>query len=878
MHWGEIWRRLLALWSQTKQDADLEQEMRTHIELRAMRLRSEGLDPDEALYAAKRRFGNVSLFRETSAAMWSWAWIDSLRQDLRYSARILLRNPAYTLFAVTVLALGIGADSAMFSVVNAVLFNGLPYPKLDRLVFINESLPKAAFLNVSWPDFLDWAHQNHSFESMAVIQPARVKLIGAGEPRIIPGAFVTAPFFSLMGAHAVLGRTFTAADDTLSSRPVAVVSYAFWRNSLKSDPNAVGKEIELRERAVLIAGVLSPTFRAPWECDAYMPLGLETSDPSLLSRENHPGLIVMARLLDGLSIKTARADMDAIMARLASAYPASDKNESAVVTSFAERMLGDVRTQLLVLFGAAGLVLLLACANLAHLALARAATRQREFAVRLALGAGRGALIRHSLAETAVLIFLGGFSGLLLAYGCIGPIVRLCPYNVPGLAEAKIDMHVLLFTLAISIASGLLFGLAPTLHALRTTVNLSLKQGDSSLGGGSAGRLHRWTRASLFVTEIAFALVLSIGAGLLLRSLTSVLDVSPGFRADHLLALDVVRSTGNNAGDSAFFQNSLERLQHLPGVTSATAVMCPPLGGTCWTSPYARERLAASEYDQRPWTALNMIAPNYFSTMSTPLLEGRFFVAADTANSPAVAIVNRTMAHLLSSDGHPVGRYLNVQYAAHPVLEIVGVVPDVKQFALDAPVMPEVYVPVSQMPVSFMTILLRTAIAPGSLTSAARQVIEQLDRRQPIAQITPMTESIAFSLGSRKFATFLLSLFSALAVLLAAIGVFGVMTYTVAQQTREIGIRMALGARGSQLLRRILSQSARLAAVGLVIGVGGAWALTRLLSRFLFGVTAHDPLTFLGVTFALVCIALLASLLPALRASATDPVRALRYE
>jgi putative ABC transport system permease protein len=789
---------------------------------------------------------------------------------MRYSLRALRRSPGYTLAAIFTLALGIGANSAIFSVVNAVLLKSLPYPNPERLVFLNERLPKGGFINVAWPDFLDWRAQNQVFERMAIFQPNRISFRGSAGPKLVPTGYVSADLFTLLGAVPLLGRTFT--DD---EEPRAVVSYGFWRNELKGDPAAVGKSIAIGNGSIEVAGVLSPDFQFhPHDFDIYLPVSIQSRQPSW-GRDNHPGLIAIASLRPGVSLERARADMRTIMDRLSRAYPDTNKDETAEITTFAERFTGGVRRELLMLLGAVGFVLLMACANVAHLALARASGRQREFAIRTALGAGRPRLIGQMLSESLLLSLAGAGAGLLLAYWAVPPMTKLYPAAVPGLREAALDSSVLLFTLGISLVTALLFGLAPMWQALRTDLNLTLKEA----GAGLASRSGKWFRSALFVAEIAIALVLAIGAGLLLRSLAAVLDVNPGFRPDHLLALNVTRTFGGGPGQNyRFFSQAVESVARLPGVVSASAVMCPPLTGLCWTSPYQADGATAAGATQQPWTALNMVMPHYFGTMQMPLVAGRYFGANDNQGSAPVAILSQSFARRLWPDSSPIGKRINVKFASHPVMEVVGVVADVKQFGLEGTNMVELYVPAAQMPVGFMSIVVRTTGDPASLGRAATAAIQTLDKDQPVSRITPMTQTITESVARRKFSALLLSLFGGLALVLAGVGVGGVMAYTVAQRTREIGIRMALGAQRGQVLREVLGDGLRLTGIGIAVGVAAAWMLTRLLTKLLFGVQSHDAITFAAMGVALAAVAVGACALPARKASRVDPMCALRYE
>jgi putative ABC transport system permease protein len=795
-----------------------------------------------------------------------------LWQDLKFGTRTLLKSPGFALAALLTLTLGIGATTAIYSVVNAVLFKGLPYPHADRLVFIAEALPKLGFLNVAWPDFVDWRAQNQVFTSMAAFQPNQLNLVVGGTPKAVPAAWVSSPFFALLGAKPVVGRTFTTDEDQAGATPVAVVSYRFWRNELKGDPDVAGKPLATVNGSFVIAGVLSPDFQSPpWDFDIYLPIGLRSKGSDFTARDNHPGLQVIAEIRDGTSLARVRADMNTIMNRLALAYPKSNRDEAATIVPLTDHLVGDVRTELLLLLGAVLFVLLIAAANVAHLTLARATARHQEFAIRAAMGASRGRLMRQALTESTLLSFAGGAAGLFTAVWSVPLLTRMYPGSVPGLERVKLDSSVLLFTFAICILAGLIFGLAPMLQAGRAGLHSAIRDGVASKRG-------RRIRSILFVAEIAIAIVVTVGAGLLFRSLTAVLNVDPGFRADRLLALDVVRSSGSPLADLQFFEQAVDRIGSQPGVESASAVMCPPLSGSCWTSPYALEGGPSTAQTERPWTALNMVTPGYFRTAGIRLIEGRVFDRRDDSRSMNVAVINEAMLHALWPHGGAIGKRLDVTFSAGKQLEVVGIVADVKQFSMESKAMAEVFVPAAQMPVNFMTIVARTSVDPESLVKTAADAIHGLDKGQPVSRVTPMMKVISSLMGRRRFAALLLGLFSALAILMAAVGVSGVMAYTVAQRTREFGIRIALGAHRLEVLSLVLKDGVQMTAVGVAIGVGASWILVRFLSNMLFDVKPHDWLTFLAVPAFLAGVALAGCLLPARRAARVDPIHALRHD
>jgi putative ABC transport system permease protein len=798
--------------------------------------------------------------------------IRTLRQDIHIGVRGLMKSPGFAVPALLTLALGVGATAAIYSVVNSVLFKGLPYPHADRLVFINESLPKASALNVSWPDYQDWKAQNQVFDRMMVFQPNSMSIASVDGMKTEPVGWVSSSFFPVVGARPIVGRTFSETDDKPGASPVAVLSYRFWRNDLKGDPDVTGRQIDTPNGAFTIVGVLGPDFQIlPWEFDVYLPIGLRANNPDFVARQNHPNLQVIAAMRDGVTLARVRDDMKTIMARLATSYPASNRDETAAVVPLADRLIGTVRSDLLMLLGAVIFVLLIACVNVAHLSLARAAHRQGEFAIRAAIGANKVRLVCQVFTESVILAIAGGAAGLVLARWGLPLLTRMYPQSVPGLKDAALDTNVFLFTMGLCLAAACIFGLAPMLQAARSGLNVPSRSG----GAGPHGRK---VRAFLFVAEIAIAIAVTVGAGLLLRSLAAVMNVNPGFRADHLLALDVIRSGKSGLSDLQFFEQAVEEIAQKPGVESASAAMCPPLSGTCWTSPVMAEGQKDVPDIQKPWTALNMVTPGYFQTAGIQLLEGRLFDAHDNAQSRQVAIVNESFAQRFWPRGQAVGKHLDIVFVGARGLEVAGVIADIKQFSLEAPAMPEVYLPVAQKPVSFMTIMVRTSVEPENLTKVATDAIRSMDKNQTVARVTPLMKRIAALAARRRFAALLLSLFSAAALMLAAIGVSGVMAYTVAQRTREFGIRVAVGAQRRAIVQLVLKEGMFLTALGVAIGSAGSWGLARSIQSMLFGIKPHDALTFISVPALLAVVALLGCWLPARRAARVNPIEALRHD
>jgi putative ABC transport system permease protein len=880
-----LWSRLRS-WTRanltrSRMESEMDAELKFHMDACANDLVRSGVPRAEALRRARIEFGGVERVKEECRESRGVSFAQTLLQDLRFGLRMLRKSPGFTSVAILTLALGIGANTAIFSVVDAVLLRSLPYPDANRLVILNEELPRTGGLNVSLPDFLDWRAQNRSFDEMAAFAPNSFTLTGAGEPTPVRAGSVSWSFFPLLGVKPLLGRMFSEAEDKPGANFVAVISYSLWRNKLKGDAHIVGNAIRLDGYDFEVIGVLPPGFTFPGlKADVYDQIGPMAAfggngKGGFADRSNHPGILVLARLRPGVSLAAARSDMNTIMARLGMEYPNSDQGERAIIKPIYEAFLSWVQPPLLMLSMAAGIVLLLACVNVAGLLLARAATRQREMVVRAVLGAGRARLVRQLLTEGILLSLLGAAAGLALAHWTMRPMLHLAPASIPNLAGVHLNAAVLTFTIAVALLSSMLAGLAPGLSGSHVDLEQALKIDARAISDGG-DRL----RTALLIAEVAVAVVVVVGGGLIVRSLAAALGTNPGFEPEHVLALDIILSGPKVSPTYSlnFFDQALQRIRHLPGVLSAGAVMQPPVAGIHWTSPYARTDRPAPPINQQPWTALNMVTPGYFETMRTRLLQGRIFTESDNGSSRAVAVVNETMARKLDAHGAVVGTLIHVQYAGHPLLEIVGVVHNMKQFGLDQPDMPEVYVPVAQMPVSFMTIVVRASGDPSILAHPVAGVMQNLDKELPVSHVVPMTEYIEAAVASRRFAASLSGAFALLALLLAAVGIYGTMAYSVARRTHEFGIRMALGAKRGAVLRMVLRQGLEVVAIGLTVGIVGAIGVARDIASQLYGVAPLDPATFAGVALLLALVAALACYIPARRAMRVDPMVALKYE
>jgi predicted permease len=862
----------------SKLESQLDSELRFHVEQQTVENIAAGMNPDEAHRSALAQFGGLEYIKEETRDARGIHFLETVFQDFRFALRMLRKSPGFTAVAVLTLALGIGANTAIFSIIDAALLNALPYPDAGRLVILNESLPKMAGDMVSWPDFLDWRAQSRAFDAMAAYQLTSSTLLRAGNAVKIPVQFVSPSYFSILGVRPYLGRLLNQTDNKAAGVNAVVVTYSLWQNKLKGDPAIIGKTVDLDGYPTPVVGVLPPNFRDfAGDAQLYGPIGWMSAVPAFAARDNHPGILVLARLRSGVSLATAQSVMDTIMARLGELYPKSDRGERANIWPIFTFYFASAENLLLPLLAAVGLVLLLACANVANLFLARTGLRHRELGVRAALGASRSRLICQLLSESLVVSALGATVGLALAFGGGKLLIGLEPGLVPISHTAILNPAVLGFTLFAAVLTTILFGLAPSWQATRFDVSRSLGEYSQHT---SASVSQRRLRSALLGCETAIGLVVVVSALLVIRSLAATLAVNPGFDADHVLTLsiEIPSREVSTAHDLNFVSRALDRITHLPGVRFAGAAMNPPLHGLQWTSPYLLEGEPAPEPTEWPNTALNMITPDYFRAIGTPLLAGRFFTDSDSDDSVAVAIVNETMARRIAPDGNAVGKQLRVRYAAHPLVQVVGVVPDIKQYSLTANDWPEVYVPFAQMPVSFMTFMIRAAGDPSSLGHAAISVLQRIDPDLPVSHVVPFSAYISDSVRRERFMASLLGAFGLLALVLAAVGAYGVVNCSVSQRIHELGIRAALGARPRDLLWLTLREGMFAAGVGILFGLAGALASTRLLQRMLFKVRPTDSGTFAAVSVLLVIVTLLACYIPARRAMRVDPMVALRHE
>ena len=802
--------------------------------------------------------------------------MQTLWQDLRYGARMLLKQPGFTLIAVLTLALGIGANTAIFSVVKGVLLRPLPYAEPQQLVRLFETVERSAMggdrMEVAPANFLDWRAQTQSFSGLAAYGLTGSVISEGGEAERLNGSIVTMDFFATLGAAPLRGRTFTAEDDQTTERRV-IIGYDVWQRRFGGAEDLIGKTIQLDGFSFTVIGVMPPGFQYPQRTQIYELYRLSPAQRQM--REAH-FLKVIARLKSGVTIAQAQADLSGVAGRLAEQYPQTNRNWSANVVPLLDEQVGQVRPALLALLGAVALVLLIACINVASLLLARAAGRQSEIGIRLALGAGRGRIIRQLLTESLLLATLGGVAGLLLGGWALDGLMALAPADLPRMGEVRMDAGVLGFTLLLSLLTGALFGLAPAWQAARQDVNATLKQG----AGRHSGQ--RRLFSGLVVAEIALTLVVLLGAGLLVNSFMRVQQVEPGLDVDRLLTVSFEPPSARYNGDdwrmhrTNFWNQLSARVAALPGVEAVGAINALPFSGDSRVWRFRRDGEDANAAAGSA-ASFQVATENYFRAAGIKLRRGRFFTSGDSENMPQVAVINETMARRFWPNTEVLGQRIVIRNETF-AREIVGVVSDLKHFGLEQEIQPEMYAPFAQFPIDVMPMVVRVQGDPASVANVIRQQVQQVDSTVAIDRIAPMRELLADSLAARRFTMLLLGAFAAVALLLAGVGVYGVMAYSVSQRTREIGVRLALGAQATDVLRLVLKQSLTLAAVGVVIGLLASFALSHLIKNLLFDITANDPLTFTAVAVMLTLVTLLACWIPARRATKIDPMIALRQE
>jgi putative ABC transport system permease protein len=806
--------------------------------------------------------------------------MNTLWQDVRFGLRVLAKSPGFTAVALVVLALGVGANTAIFSVVNAVLLRPLPFEHAERLVQAKRvNVKKGTTTSAhSFPNFADMRAQSNSFEALAAYNDTDAALTGAGAPERVSGVSASADIFRVLGVGAQLGRAFAPDDERPGGAPVVVITHGTWQRRFGADPQVVGREVTLDGKPKTVVGVLPADFQFPFANQA--PEYFTPLDPQgdMEKQRGANYLQVLGRLKEGVPVAQAEAELKAIAARLEQQYPDANEGRSVALVSAQEEMVGNLRATLLVLLGAVGFVLLVACANVANLQLARASGRGREMAIRTALGASRARVMRQLLTEGLLLSVAGGALGLLFAVWGVALISSFVPADIPRFKEVGLDPTVLGFTFAASLLAGVAFGLAPALQASRVDLGESLKEGGR---GATAGRTRNRVRSLLIVSEVALSLVLLVGAGLLVKSFWRLRNTNPGFNPQRVLSASVSLPEVKYSKDEQlvqFYRQALGRAAALPGVEAAAAIMPLPLGSNDINISFMAEDRPDPGPGSRPVAGTRVITPDYLRVMGVPLLRGRAFNDRDTADAPKVLIVNETLARQLFPGEDPLGKRLAIGLnSIHG--EIVGVVGDVHSRGLEREAGLELYVPYEQTPFNSMQLVLRTKEGdPAALAAPLRAAVREIDKDVPLYEVKTMEQLVADSVARQRFSMTLLAAFAGLALALAAVGIFSVMSFLVAQRTHEIGVRVALGAQARDILRMVVRYGMGLALAGVAAGLAGAFALTRLMSGLLYGVSATDPVTFAGVSLLLVVVALAACLVPARRATKVDPMVALRYE
>ncbi len=873
----EWWQRF-RVWAGGRREVsdDLAEEMRSHFEMEVAGRIEDGMHPEQARIEAHRRFGNATLIAERAHESWGFPSLESFLNDVRYGFRALRRSPAFSLVVVLTFALGVGVNTAVFGVVRSVLLKPLPYPESERLVWFGETAGKAEGISVSWGNFLQWQANNHSFEEMAAFQFTERTLTGRAEPLVTQGLTVTASYFPLLGMHPLLGRLFGSAEDRAGGPPVIVLNHRFWSAELGGDPRIAGSSLILNGNAYEVIGVAAPLWE-PWRADYYLPLSGIAGNPA--DRRQHRSIRMLGRLRPGLTLAAARADLDAIMRHLAEVDPGPENEHRSFGRFFGEYSTGSMKGTLTVLMGAAGLILLIACANVASLLVARNVARGSELALRKAVGAGRLRLMRQLLTESIVIAAAGGLTGVGLAYGTLRLMIVLAPKDIPRLAETTVDLPVLLFACAIAIGAGLLAGLAPVIAAGNPDLAGALKDGARSAG---LGKQRQISRNALVVAEVALTFVLAFGSGILLRSLIAAQNADPGFDPQNALSFSLQlpsRVYRNPEAVSQFHARLLAELRTTPGVTGASSVHCAPGAGDCGDWFYSIPGRAVPSQSDVPIALFNTAEAGYFQVMRIPIRQGREFNQADLLSGPKVAIVNEVFARRWWPNEAAVGHQIKVggPYREGDLLEIVGVAGDLRQFGLDSEPLPEVYRPYSQQRDSSMTVVVRTAGRPEGLIAPVRNRLAAIDHNLPAQRLATFERSLGMGLARRRFLTLLLTFFAGLAMTLAGIGIYGLLSNWVSSRESEIAIRLALGAGRASILRWTCLQALRLAAIGIALGMLGTWAAARGLQELVFGVAPRNPATMLGAGFTVIVLAFAAAAVPAWRAARTDAARRLHY-
>jgi predicted permease len=885
---GGLLGRLWNVFRKQRLEQDLNSEMQAHLDLLTEENIRRGMSAKEAAHAARREFGGLEQAKELYRDRSGLPFLEAFLQDVHYGLRTLRMNPGFTAVAMLTLALGIGANTAMFSVLEGVVLAPLPYFEPDRLVMVWESNPRLPRVYVSYPNFLDWQRSARSFHRMAAFTEKGLDLTGPGAPEHLDAKEISSGFFSTLGVELTIGRAFSLEEDRPAGAPVAIISNRLWRNRFDGSPEVLGKSVTLEGVDYIIVGVTPSGFRLEDPADVYTPLG--QGDPLVLNdRAGHDGIFSVARLGPGVTVSQSQAEINTIQSGLDQLYPDANRDLGIYIQPLKQEIVGDIGGTLLLLLGAVGLVLLIACANVANLLLARSSARAREFAVRSALGASRVRLVRQLLTESVLLSLAGAGFGLLIAMLGVRSVLAAAPEILPRSENIGMNVRVLLSTLGVSIFAGILFGLAPALKSWKADPQAALKEG----GRGSTSAHHR-AQSTLVIVQMVLTLVLLVGAGLLFQTIRRLWDVNPGFDTQNIMTFKVGVShslTKTATSTRIAYQQLIERVRQIPGVQAADYTSAVPLSGQGWTMPFWFGSQKPASLQGAPRLVMFLSGQDYFRSMGIPLLRGRFFTLEDTTKSPCVMIIDSVFARTYFPDSDPLAQTLSAGFSPMGPCQIVGVVGHVRHWLLQDPgtyTQVQAYLPLYQDPDQWvlvnypgMAIVVRTPLELAAVMPAINAAVHEAGSDQPVYNVQTMRQIVSESMSSQRFPMILLGAFAALALLLASVGIYGVTSYSVTQRVHEIGIRMTLGAEQQSIFRLIVGQGLRLVFIGLTIGAASALILTRLLPAFshlLYGVGAGDPLTFALVSLVLLIVTVLACYIPARRATRVDPMIALRHE
>jgi len=884
-HWiYTIPLRLRSLFRRSRVEDELDEELRYHLERQIENNAANGMSEEDARLAALRALGGLDQRKEECRDTRRTRFIENLWQDFGFGLRMLAKRPVFTTVAVLMLALGIGANTAIFSVVNGLLLRPLPYPESERLVLLSEKNRDGQRDSASYPNYADWRSRTQLFEGMAMAWPQTFTLTGTDKAQRIEGYTVNWNFFPLLRVEPQVGRTFNEADDRYGAERTVVISHGFWQRHFGGESSVIGQTLRMNDDTYSVVGVLPPGFEYFQRADVFTPLGLVLApDSPFAGRGNRAfDFYAVARLKPGVTLAQANSEMTSLGQQLAQEYPQANEGRGAQAERLQDVMSEGVRDSLWILLGAVGFILMIACINVANLMLVRVAERQKEFALRLALGAGRGRIVSQLLSESILIVAIGGACGLLVGSSMLQGLLALAPTEIPQLSRVGLDQRVLLFTLGIAAATCFLFGLLPALQASKTDLQTTLKDSGRSTTGRSPER----TRRALLIAEVSVSLVLLAGAGLLVRSMWNLLHVDPGFNMDNVLTLRMSLADPKYTPQSlrVFVDECIARVRAVPGVRSVAVTHSLPIDGTNWSGGFLAADKSVPSHGDLPETDRLRVSPTYFETMGIRLVRGRLFTSADTAEAAPVVIVNETLAQRIWPNENPLGKRVKFGFPedydaeSKPWREVVGVVNDVKMNGMDQAITMQTYLPYSQLPNRSLGLVVRTERTAAVPAAAIEQAIHAIDKDVPVFSIRTMDQVLGNSLAQRRLTLVLLASFAALALLLTTVGIYGVISYAVRQRTHEFGIRMALGAQARDVLMLVLRQGLKLTLIGIALGLTGAFALTRWMESLLFGVPPTDVLTFGSIAVGLVLVALLTCWLPARRATQIDPLNALRRE